>query len=171
MTARSDINLGRGAAYTISSSGQYSNINLGRNAVLTVDTDATIYVTNMFHFDRDSQLRITNDVDVKIYVDTTLTLDQGSRMNNLSEDPTKFGVYGTASFTNTVDIDQGSNFYGTIHTPNGSIQIDQNTIIYGALLASSINLDRRATIHFDEALLNAGGSSGSGYSVAYWQEK
>ncbi len=166
-----DIKLGKNGSATITGNGQYGNITMGRNSTLTITADAVIYITNTLHFDRDSDLVIVNGANVTIYVDGSISFDQGSLINNVSKDPKKFGLYGTDNLTGTVQVDQGGDFFGTIYAPQADLQFDQGTIIYGAVVGKTVQLDRNCRIHFDESLLTAGGSSGGDYLVSTWIEK
>jgi len=174
LTARADIS---GSA-TISASGVYDNISAGRNDIITIDSDVTLYVTNALSLGRDSRIDIINGATVRIYLGSTLlSLDQGSRINNVSENPLKFGLYGTPEFVDPgadsagVQIDQGSVFYGTIHTPTASVEIGLNATVYGAIIGNKVDIGNGGAVHFDEALLESGGVGSPTYTVSYWQEK
>lgn len=163
--------LGSHGTAVISGDAQFSTIDIGQHSIITVDADAIIHITNTLHFDQNSQLRITNGANVSVYVDGSMTFDQGSSINNVSQDPLKFGLIGTDSMVNQVQFDQAGAYYGTIYAPNAAVQLDRDTIVYGAVLGQSIQLDRNSTIHFDEALLDGGAGGGNDYAVSTWLEK
>jgi cytoskeletal protein CcmA (bactofilin family) len=188
---QSDIVMGAYASITISSSGQYAIIDLGKESVITIDSSANpdptepiqLYITDTLNFDRDSQMRIINNTTVEIYMGSgsLLEFDRGSLINNVSKNPRKLALYGTAGFDDTralaeglegaIDIDQGSEFYGTIHAPEATVDIDRNGQLYGAIVANKVEVDRDSGIHFDEALLSSGSSSSNLFTISSWQEK
>jgi len=94
-------------------------------------------------------------------------------MNNLSQDPTKFVLFGTESFTGDIYIDQSSEFYGVIYAPNAFVELDQSNGFYGAIIAKEILFDQTTVLHYDKALedLEILPSMGALYEVKSWQVK
>jgi hypothetical protein len=100
-------------------------------------------------------------------------MDQSSAINNLSQDPTKFVLFGANSFTGDIYIDQSSEFYGAIYAPNAFVELDQGNGFYGAIIAKEILFDQTTVLHYDKALeaLEILPSMGSLYLVKSWQIK
>jgi len=168
LTDRGSLSIGGAESQTISSSGQYSSLTLDTTAVLTLDGNLTIYVTGAFSLLSNSAIDITSGSEVTIYVGGSFSLDSNTQINNLTQDPTKFMIYGTNSLTNAT-WDSNSVFYGGFYAPNANVVINSNANIYGSVIANMVTLDSNATVHYDHALASRGPTAG--YEVVSWEEE
>lgn len=167
---KESINLGGNDNVTISESGQYDFIRLDSNSYITITADVTLYIVGEFSLDSNTHIDIVNNSKVTIYLGGSFSMDSNTRMNENSKDPTSLSLYGT----NTLEIIEfGSNagFYGAIYAPNTDFELDSNSMIYGSLVARSIELDSNSAIHYDEALSDTGPAIGGPLNVDFWQEK
>jgi len=177
LTNRDDVSLDEAETLTISSSGQYGNITLDSDSVLTITGNTTLYLTNTLALDGNAQLIIASGANVKIYVDNAITFVSDSLVNNISKDPTKLSIYGTDSMVDDgslgnekIYFDSNAIVHATFQTKNATVRLDNNTEVFGAVLANDIRMDTNACIHYDTSL-SSGGSSGSNTIVLLWQEK
>jgi len=155
-------------------SGQYGSFTMENNSVVTIEGDVTLYITGDFYMDQNSRLDIADGASLTIIMGSgSFEMDQSSTMNNLSQDPTKFVLFGTESFTGDIYIDQSSEFYGAIYAPNAFVELDQGNGFYGAIIAKEILFDQTTVLHYDKALedLEILPSMGSLYVVKSWQVK
>jgi len=155
-------------------SGQYGSFTMENNSVVTIEDDVILYITGDFYMDQNSRLDITDGASLQIIMGSgSFEMDQSSTMNNLSRDPTKFVLFGTADFTGDIYIDQSSEFYGAIYAPNAFVELDQANGFYGAIIANDILFDQDTVLHYDKALedLEILPSMGSLYLVKSWQVK
>ncbi len=155
-------------------SGQYSSFTMEANSVVTIEDDVIFYITGDFYMDQNSRLDIAIGASLQIIMGSgSFEMDQSSSINNLSQDPTKFVLFGTPGFTGDIYIDQGSEFYGAIYAPNAFVELDQGDGFYGAIIAKDILFDQDTVLHYDKALeaLEILPSMGSLYEVKSWQIK
>jgi len=155
-------------------SGEYSSFEMENNSVVTIEDDVILNITGDFYMDQNSRLDIAVGASLQIIMGSgSFEMDQSSAINNLSQDPTKFVLFGTPSFTGDIYIDQSSEFYGAIYAPNAFVELDQGNGFYGAIIAKDILFDQDTVLHYDKALeaLEILPSMGSLYLVKSWQVK
>jgi len=155
-------------------SGHYGSFEMENNSVVTIEDDVILYITGDFYMDQNSRIDIAIGASLQIIMGSgSFEMDQSSAINNLSQDPTKFVLFGTAGFTGDIYIDQGSEFYGAIYAPNAFVELDQGNGFYGAIIANDILFDKTTVFHYDKALedLEILPSMGSLYLVKSWQVK
>jgi hypothetical protein len=155
-------------------SGEYGSFTMEANSVVTIEDDVILYITGDFYMDQNSRLDIAIGARLQIIMGSgSFEMDQTSTINNLSQDPTKFVLFGTANFTGDIYIDQSSEFYGAIYAPNAFVELDQGNGFYGAVIAKDILFDQHMVLHYDKALedLDILPSMGSLYEVKSWQIK
>jgi hypothetical protein len=155
-------------------SGQYGSFTMEANSVVTIDDDVILYITGDFYMDQNSRLDIAVDASLQIIMGSgSFEMDQTSTINNLSQDPTKFVLFGTAGFIGSIYIDQSSEFFGAIYAPNAFVELDQANGFYGAIIANDILFDQDTVLHYDKALedLEILPSMGALYEVKSWQVK
>ncbi len=159
---------------SISLSGEYGSFTMENNSVVTIVDDVILYITGDFYMDQNSRLDIAVGASLQIIMGSgSFEMDQTSTINNLSQDPTKFVLFGTYSFTGDIYIDQSSEFYGAIYAPNSFVELDQGNGFYGAVIAYDILFDKHTVLHYDKALeaLEILPSMGALYEVKSWQIK
>jgi len=159
---------------TIFTSGEYGSFTIEANSEVTIQGDVTLYITGDFYMDQNSRLDIAVGASLQIIMGSgSFEMDQTSTINNLSQDPTKFVLFGAYSFTGDIYIDQGSQFYGAIYAPNAFVELDQENGFYGAIIAKDILFDQNTVLHYDQALeaLEILPSMGALYEVKSWQVK
>ena len=155
-------------------SGQYGSFTIEANSVVTIEDDVILHITGNFYMDQNSRLDIAVGASLQIIMGSgSFEMDQTSSINNLSRDPTKFVLFGTADFTGDIYIDQNSEFYGAIYAPNALVELDQGNGFFGAVIADDILFDQDTVMHYDKALedLEILPSMGSLYVVKSWQVK
>lgn len=167
---RGSIALGGSDSATINQSGWYASITLDSNSYIEIDTDITLYIVGAFELDSNTHIDIVNNASVTIYMGGTFDMDNNTAINNVSQNPLNLTLYGTSTMTSGA-FDSNSSFYGAIYTPTVDFQLDSNAVIFGSLVANSVNMDSNAVVHYDEALAGTGPGTGGLLDVYFWQEK
>lgn len=168
---RGAISLGSNDTLTISASGQYDSISLSSNSAITIDADVIIYITGALSMNSNSRIDIVNNAEAIFYVGgsfSMVSMDSNTSINNPSNDPSAFTLYGLDTLTN-ISFDSNATIYGSVYTRQADFTMDSNSYIYGSLVAKSITLGSNAKIHYDESLAGTGPSTGQLKAIA-WQE-
>lgn len=136
---------GNNTTYLMPGTYHYSSISITGNGKLSLTGPVTIYV----------------DGDVNLAGNGVAT------QNNV---PTNFMLMATGS--ETVKVSGNGNFYGAIYAPNAPVKNTGNGSIFGAVIAQDYDQTGNGSVHFDEALKDVQGTSGSGrLAVTAWQEQ
>jgi len=160
---------------SISVSGEYTSFGLDNSAKLTITDNVILYITGEFSMLSNTQLDIAQGVEVTIYLGGSFTQTSNTQINNLSQDPTGFMVFGTDSFNGTMQWNSNTEFYGAVYAPKATIEYNSNADFYGSIAGSFLNLGSNTRIHYDEALgelkFDLGNGEISSYEVRSWQQK
>jgi hypothetical protein len=87
----------------------------------------------------------------------------GGGIANASQSPERLMVMSTwsTSTTSTLEVGTTTPFYGVLDFPNNSITFNNNTTLYGSVVASSITFNNTPAIHYDLNLQSQYALSGS----------
>ncbi|MBI5266274.1 MAG: hypothetical protein HY851_03475, partial [candidate division Zixibacteria bacterium] len=96
---------------------------------------------------KNSSVVLAPGANVTIYMGGDIQYGQYSYINDGGV-PNKLQVYSQGS----LKFNQGCSFYGTFYGPNGDIQYDQTTNVYGSIVSKTIKLDAGACFHYDRSL-------------------
>ncbi|MBN2020128.1 MAG: hypothetical protein JW749_07885, partial [Sedimentisphaerales bacterium] len=141
---------------TLSASGRYNTIDL-KKATLTITEPVMLYITGTITLDNDGEIVIggptdtDNDASLIIYLYDSFIGDNGVGINNLTQDATKFTLFGLDSCTD-IRLKNGGILYGTVYAPNASIILDNSADVYGSIVGQSFILKNSATFYYDAAL-------------------
>lgn len=128
------------------------------------------YAGGTYHFSSISisgtgSLRFTGPATV--YVSGAVSVS-GNGITTADNSPPNFLLYVTTD--DTVQITGNGNFYGAIYAPDSQVNITGNGGLYGAVVSESYNQVGNGGVHFDEALIDVGGTGRSTVSVLSWWE-
>jgi hypothetical protein len=163
-----------GTSTTISQSGQYNNLTLANNARVTITSNVTLYVSGAFTLNNNAEFRINPGCSVTFYFGGAWSLNSNSRINNMSQDPTKLVMYGTDTFTGSKTFCNNFETYAAMYFPKASVSLANSAAFYGSVIARQFMIGNNMRVHFDEALasLQTGLSSGtSAFEMRSWQER
>ena len=151
-----------GSGYTYDPATQ----SLVTDASGSVVLQSGVYYFSSINLGQLSTLTLAPGANVTIYVDSNLTFEQGSTINDggSPRDLEIFSQYGSLQF------DQDNTFYGTFYGPNADIFYDQTTQVYGSLIGNSLNLDRNACFHYDQSLFDIKGRSTGEMEAVAWRQ-
>jgi Tfp pilus assembly protein PilX len=131
----------------------------------TVTFQSGVYYFSSITLGALSNIIIAPNAQVTIYVTGNIQFGQTCKINGGGV-PSNLQIWSKGS----LGFDQGCSFYGTFYGPNGAIQYDQTTQVYGALVGKTIKLDQSACFHYDRSLSRTGhGAAGNMLAVAWRQ--
>lgn len=87
-----------------------------------------------------------------IYLDGNLNVANSAEINNLSEIPATFQLYGTGQPYQSWNINNGGYYYGIYYGPNAVINIVQSAQFFGSVSGYNFVLNQNAALHYDTAL-------------------
>jgi len=132
-------------------SGEYSSIYLNNNAIMEINGDVVLYVTGDIWLGQGTELQITPDSSLTLYLDGDLIAGNSSGVNNETQDTTAFVLYGTGE-DQTFELKAKSEWYGAIYAPNADVTIKAGSTIAGAFVCSSFSSTGGSLILYDAAL-------------------
>jgi hypothetical protein len=147
-----------------------SSISMSGQDQMLVRGDAVLYLTGDFSTSGQAQIVVVPGGSLKLYMGGNLSIS-GNGILNLTQDATKFAVYGLPSNT-SISISGNAAFTGTIYAPNASLSLDgSGTTVYdciGAVVANSAYFHGHFHFHYDEMLGRVW--TEVRFKVAYWTE-
>lgn len=105
---------------------------------------------------------------VEIYVDGPVQI-AGNGIATQSNLPPNMIIYVTTS--DEVKLAGNGNFYGAIYAPQSHVKNVGNGELFGAVVSNTYQQSGNGSVHYDEALSDAGANSPSGVSMKSWQEE
>jgi Tfp pilus assembly protein PilX len=163
-----------GTTTTISQSGQYNNFALANNAKVTITSNVTLYIAGAFTLNNNAEFKINPGCSVTLYFGGAWTLNSNSRINNMSQDPTKLVMYGTDTFTGSKTFCNTFETYAAMYFPKASVTMANTNSFYGSIIARQFMIGNNMRVHYDAACasLQAGFTSPtSSFEMKSWQEK
>jgi hypothetical protein len=168
---RGDLRLNNSQTEVISENGLYSSFVLDKNAKVIINTDVTLYVTDLFQMGNDSTIEVHPGANVRLYLGGMFQQKNGASFNNFTHDPTKLCLLGTDSLS-AIEWKNSSDFYGLIYAPSADVSIDNSSQFFGAVMGKSILVQSSGGIHYDEALKDVNVFNHSGktsWVIKSWQ--
>lgn len=125
-----------------------------------------VYYFNDIHLENYSQIKINEGDNVTIYMNGNILLENASKMNagGAPEDMIVF------SRGDEFKMENQTTFVGAFYSPTATFWIENNTDLFGSIVASDIILENQAGFHYDRSLSDyAKGTTGEMILVA-WRE-
>jgi hypothetical protein len=94
-----------------------------------------------------------------LYLSGALTVNAGGLITTSGNIPNNFHIYVTNN--SNIQISSPCALYAVVNMPLGAFQLNNNTTLYGSVVASYLTLNSGSWIHYDTALGTNGGTSGS----------
>lgn len=120
---------------------------------LTIQGPARIVVDD---FDMDSNTLLTFETSggrIEVYGTGDFIVSSNTVMQTTQKQAELVGIYFTGGPSQKVDLNSNADFYGTIYSPEGTVEIASNFEIFGSVAADQVILNSNVQLHFDEALL------------------
>lgn len=138
---------------TITESGIYDQINSINGEEIIIEGNITLHITGKVELSNNSTLVINADSSLTLFIGDTFVMSNGGGINNLTEKPPKCRIFSTATTQIDYDFNNTGTFYGALYAPNANVLINNNAIIYGAIVAKELNIDNSSEIYGDRALI------------------
>ena len=139
------------------------NLSIAGNNTVTLPGGTYLY--NNVSVSGNGRLNFTGPIH--LYVTGTLSIS-GNGIGTSANLPPNLLIYvqggGNIHFTGNAD------FYGAVYAPESPVQISGNGALFGSAMGRTVQNSGNGGVHFDEALLGAGGGTGSQVQVLAWQE-
>ncbi|MHC4110808.1 MAG: DUF7305 domain-containing protein, partial [Planctomycetota bacterium] len=144
---------------TLSSPAKYDSINLigvsgsdpNKTDKVTVDGNVKIYITGDLRLGNGDEVEIQPDSSLIIFLGGNLYVDNSGAINNLTQDPKKFKIFGLDTCAN-IDFKNSGIFYGAIYAPEADIHLYNGFNVYGAVVGKSFTQDVDANFYYDMLL-------------------
>jgi hypothetical protein len=140
---------------------RYNNIDVpnGRNLIFVGDVE--IHITGYLWLKNSATLYVgdplnpTVPASVVIYLDGNLDVGTFSAINNLSEIPAMFRLFGTGQPYQSWAINNTGEYYGVYYGPNANIDVRGGAQFYGSVSGHQFVLNSSgAALHYDHDLSN-----------------
>lgn len=156
---------------------RYEDFRLGSGARLVVDGPARLVFSN-FEMRSGSELAVdATHGPVEIFVENDFVMNSNTLIASTDFTPADIAINLLSDNVidpnlhvdlDEVDFNSNAELYGTVYAPNAAIEINSNFELYGSLVARTVHLDSNSYIHFDRALLDAGGVE-TEFRTVLWQ--
>ena len=152
----------RGNGYTYRNGT--GELELSQNA--TLELSGGVYLFSDIRMGNSSQIEIAPGEDVTIFLTGNLEVGQSSTVN-ASGSPANLTIFSQG---NSLILGQSTELRAAFYGPSTEVVIDNNTDIYGSVVAGSVNMRNHSCFHYDRALAKkAYGTTGRMLMVA-WKE-
>jgi len=144
--------IGPGGDYP--SVGRFSGIKLSQGTTLRVVGDCTLYITGNVDMGQNSEIILDSSKNARltIYLDGNWVSDNNSGINNQTNLPSTFALYGTGPAGQSMDLKAKSEFYGVIYAPNADLTMFSGGDIYGSFITNNFELKNPANFLYDVSL-------------------
>jgi len=173
--------IGIGGTYTEAQVIKCQGLDMKEGSLLVINGNVTLYLektpqngTGCLDMITNAELRINPGSSLTLYVDDTFNSTNTNYINNLTQNPAAFVIYGTAPDTlvhpPVWDVGAKGDFYGVLYAPNIDLIIRNDGDIYGSIAARSCELKNSGNIHYDLQLAN-NAEFFTGYLIQRWWEE
>jgi hypothetical protein len=158
---------------------KYDNINIPNSCLLSLLGTVYLHVTGDIRLNNGSEIRVngvpmdpTSWSTVTIYLDGDLNVGQGGLINNRTEKPRQFVLWGsgTSAQGENWNINNTGSYYGVYYGPNATIDVKQSATFYGSILGRNFNLAQSSQVHYDWDLSRIN-EADSGFDIDRWWEE
>jgi hypothetical protein len=164
--------IGPGGDYP--ATGRFSNISMKNGTTLRVIGDCTLYITGDVNMGQSSEIILDADKNAKltIYLDGDWASDNNSGINNQTNSPSTFKLYGTGPAGQAIDIKAKGEFYGVIYAPDANLTMFSGGNIYGSFVTNNFELKNPAQFFYDASLKTISVyEEGARFVVSRWTEE
>jgi len=142
---------------------KYQNINIPTGAILNILGTVYIHVTGDLTIHNGAELHINGFPQdplswssVQIYLNGDLTVNNGGLINNSTEKPRNFRLFGIGTSIEGENwwIYNSGNYFGVYHGENANIRTFATAEFYGAISGRNFILFNGGRIHYDQDLAN-----------------
>lgn len=164
--------IGSGGDYP--ANGRFRGILLNQGTTLRVIDDCTLYIAGGVYMGQDSEIILDSSKNAKltIYVDGDWISANNSGINNETNKPSSFVIYGTGGSGQKLDLKAKSEFYGVIYAPDADFTVYSAGDIYGSFVTNSFELKNPANFYYDASLQTISVyDEGARFVISRWNEE
>ena len=132
-------------------SGTYSSISVDNKGKLRVEEDCVLVVTGDINLSNGAELSIADTGSLVVYLDGDFDGKNSAGVTNDNKVPAAFKLYGTGA-NQTIDLKNGSDFYGAVYAPNADMTLHNGGNAYGSFVVNSFDLKNSGNVYYDKAL-------------------
>lgn len=136
-------------------SGKYTDITLlGEElpGVLEISGgDVVLHITGDVWMGQGCEMIIRPDSSLTIYLDGNWVGGNSSGVNNQTQIPANFAIYGTGE-DQQLELKAKSDWYGVVYAPEADIIIKAKSDVYGSFVANSLDNKAEGFVWYDAAL-------------------
>jgi hypothetical protein len=154
--------------------GRFDNIKMSQGTTLRVVGDCTLYITGDVNMGQNSEIILDASKNAKltIYLDGDWASDNNSGINNETNKPSTFKLYGTGPAGQAIDIKARGEFYGVIYAPDADLTMFSGGNIYGSFVTNNFELKNPAEFLYDASLRTITvDEEGARFVINRWHEQ
>ncbi|WP_309387386.1 DUF7305 domain-containing protein [Cerasicoccus frondis] len=146
----------------------FYDMTIGSNSTLYVEGNVTLVVADDLRV--RGQMILMPGATLKVYVKDDLEVG-GNGILNLNGKPEDLQIYGTANYSQDIDLHGNGALNAVVYAPNANLALKgggNSGVFYGAAVAESIEIKGNYEFHYDEALKDF--SPDKTYQMLEWRE-
>ncbi|MCD6174895.1 MAG: hypothetical protein J7K65_03895 [Planctomycetes bacterium] len=154
--------------------GRFSDISMKSGTTLRVIGDCILYITGDVGMGQSSEIILDSSKNAKltIYLDGDWDSNNNSGINNQTELPSTFKLYGTGPMGQKIDIKAKGEFYGVIYAPDADLTMYSGGDIFGSFVTNTFELKNPASFLYDVSLRTISVfDEGARFVINRWSEQ
>ena len=162
--------IGVGGDYA--AAGRYDGIRMKQGTRLRIIDECILYITGDVDMGQDSEIVLEANATLIIYLDGSWISDNNSGINNTTNSPSAFQLFGTGGPGQIIDLKAKSDVFGVIYAPDATLTVFAGGDVYGAFVSNSFELKNPASFFYDVALQEVNVDDvGVRYVISRWNEQ
>lgn len=140
------------------------SLDVGANE--TVVLSGGVYYFSSITLDNNAVLEVAEGENVIIYMTDSLVLNEASSLN-AGNPPPSLAIFSSGGvYTLGQDTEISAAFYG----PEAELLLENSCEVYGSILASQVDMENIACVHYDRALRDLRGGKTGEITMIAWRE-
>lgn len=134
--------------------GRYSGINIKQSGILKVVGDVVLHITGTIDMGQGCEILIdpASSGSLKIYLNGDFLADNSAGINNATNDPKCFMLYGINPVSQTLNLKAKTDAFGAVYAPNANLTVYAGGNLYGSFTARNFELKNPSAFYYDTAL-------------------
>ena len=158
---------------------KYDNLNVPTSGRLNFLGTVYLHVTGEIRLNNSSEILVhgvpldpTSWSSVIIYLEGDLNVGQGGAINNMTEKPQNFRLFGVGTSTKGEDwtINNSGIYYGIYYAPNATIDVKQSATFFGSISGKKFIMRQSGQMHYDMDLSSLV-EYDTGFGIDRWWEE
>ena len=137
---------------------------------LEIEGDVTLYITGDVWLGHSCEITIKPNSSLTMYVDGNFITGNDSGVNNLTQIPKNFLLYGTG-VDQKFELKAKEDWYGAVYAPNADIIIKAKGDTYGAFVARNFENKNSGRTWYDAALSEVTLEDPVRFAIKRWSEE